>query len=410
MNIYFQTNELKTLLTAQYFKLNQHNIIIENRRKRFSFDDSFLVDGQSFDCGYHSIDIGRNEIFSNILDSLEISWVTTPGSRMMLFNNQSLRRGYSLQELAGIFSLDNQSLYRDAFLNRLEEYYGSDFIRFVLDEIVPTYTQNSYWKELGLPYEEVLKNIYPWFFPSIDNDDYRMIPEHYHNASVNNSSVRYPSSGGFIKITQNLREILAPYMEEPKNDNQYRFTEFDEHGKLLTKREGQIVVGPINHKEIADRYSLPYPVSKKANFYLVNIIFKNQIEIDVNEYLVGDKKYFFDRVSSPDLLEGERFGSRLQFECENFSAISDEALVSNIKEFTKKYFDEDDFHKIDIKKVVIDRYDTTNIEGITNNILEFIEHNNKDFIVSNRSFSYENLAGGVPDLIHKIQECASEKT
>jgi hypothetical protein len=409
VTINFETNELKTLLVAQYFKLNNKKVCIKDKSKRFSFDDSFMVGGQLFDCGYHAVDIGRSEVFGNILDSLDMTWVVTPGKKFMVFNDRALPRGYTLETLSSMFSLENKHIYDDVLLSMLEGYYGSNFIKFCIEEIVPSYTQNSFWIELGLSYDQIFKNIYPWFFPNIERDNYSNISPHYHNNSISDSSVRYPAIGGFLSITKKLREILKPNIIKCNEDSSYSFCEFDKHGKLINDNNDAITVGPINYKELASRFSFAYPESKKSNFYLVSVILKSEIKFEVNEYLVGDKSYYFDRVSSPDYLEGAPLINRLQFECESFSEVSDDQLVANIKDFTKKYFDVDSFIEIDIKKVAIDRFNTNRLTEITNKIINFIESNNNKFIVSNRSFNFENLSDGIPNLIQKIEEKVNEK-
>ena len=75
--IKFGSSELKSLLAARYF-MADNNIKIVDRRKRFSFDDSFIFEEKSFDCGYHAIDVGRSLVYNDILTSLDIEWVTSP--------------------------------------------------------------------------------------------------------------------------------------------------------------------------------------------------------------------------------------------------------------------------------------------------------------------------------------------
>lgn len=46
--IKFETNNLKSLLAAQYF-MDGKNLVIVDWKKQFSFDDSFMFEEKSFD-------------------------------------------------------------------------------------------------------------------------------------------------------------------------------------------------------------------------------------------------------------------------------------------------------------------------------------------------------------------------
>ena len=93
-NLQFETNELKSLLVAKHFSMLDFEVNIIDRKKKFSFDDSFLFNGNIFDCGYHAVDIGRSLDYNAILDSLNIDWEITEGKRLLVFNNKILNRGF----------------------------------------------------------------------------------------------------------------------------------------------------------------------------------------------------------------------------------------------------------------------------------------------------------------------------
>ena len=138
----FHSNELKTLSVARYYQLRKVPVKIYDQKKKFTFDDSFCINGQVFDCGYHAIDIGRDKIWDEISESLGLEWTITAGSRMMALLERLLPRYYDSSEISDVVSLANKNKFEDPFLQHLESRYGTDFVKYSIDHIAQSYAPN----------------------------------------------------------------------------------------------------------------------------------------------------------------------------------------------------------------------------------------------------------------------------
>ena len=110
--IKFESNELISLLAARYL-MDDNKVEILNRKKNFTFNDSFLFEGKTFDCGYHAIDIGRSAIYNEILFSTGIKWMKTESTRALVFNGKKYKRGYAQLELSETFSNVDKNKFLD---------------------------------------------------------------------------------------------------------------------------------------------------------------------------------------------------------------------------------------------------------------------------------------------------------
>lgn len=402
--IKFETNELKSLLVARYF-MDSKNIVIVDRKKRFSFDDSFMFEGKSFDCGYHAIDVGRSLVYNNILKSLDMHWVESPSTRSLVFNGKKLERGYDLSELKADFSSEDKKIYQRNFLRKLESVYGSEFVTFAIENIAKSYVQNQLWIKYDLSDEIKLTNIYPWFFPFSSKDKQGNLNKyrpHFHNAMSQDKLVTYPKEGSFMSISTALRDVLTDVNFVPQ-DTDYQFATFDDNGKVEVEKN-TLHVWPINYADLASRFNLEFPDQVESTFYLVSVVLDEPVRFDDHEILVGDKSYYIDRVSSPESLIGMQNVCSLQFECETLESLEEDVVIKNIKSFTNAFFDNVSWDKYDFKKVPLKRYNTQGIDEKLSKIITFVESRNPQVIVLNRSFGMENLSEGIENLVNKIEK------
>ena len=399
----FHTNELKSLAVARYFQLKGRNFTIFDSQKKLNFDGSFLVQGHSFDCGYHAIDNGRSKEWGSILDTLDLSWSITSGARAMVLLGKMLPHNYDSILLRDVISDVDTRKYQEPFLRHLESHYGTALVEYCLQDIVASYAQNSIWAEAKFSPKEVLKNVYPWFFPKSDADSFNLIPPHFHYFSSGERSSRYPMEGGFSRITDALRAAVGSHIFSIESDNNYRFGAFDDAGVLISPgsdRKGLHIV-PVNHFELSQRFSLPYPQSRQTNFYIVSIVLDDPVRLNFNEILVGDKRYLFDRISSPDVLQRKSV-MRVQVEAESLDELDTNELVENIRLFFNRHLGEVEFKFIDIKKVKIIRFLDQELEAKTHFITRFVEARNPGLLVLNRTLNFENLSDGIPKIIELI--------
>ena len=402
--IKFGSSELKSLIVAKHL-MTDHNVEVVDRRKRFSFDDSFNFHGKSFDCGYHAIDIGRSEVYNDILLSLDIDWVKSPSTRSLVFNSKKYKRGYDFKELGEDFSREVKNKFSSEFSTKLERVYGSEFVSYALENISQSYTQNCIWKEKRLSDKVVLTNIYPWFFPLTSEDvdgGLNDIRPHFHNHMVEENMVMYPKVGSFQSITEFLRGSLRNNMSRP-SDGDYRFAELDDNG-IMSVEPNTLHILPIDYFDIAARFNLEFLDYVDTSFYLVSVVFGNAISFDTHEILVGDKEYYIDRVSSPDTLSSRPDITSLQFECEGFSDINEEELLNNIRKFTDNFITNAQWVDCDVKRVKIKRFNVEGIDRKIQKVINFVESKNPQVVVLNRHVNFEILSNGVENLINKITE------
>jgi len=399
----FETNELKSLLVAKHFSILDYEVNIVDRKKRFSFDDSFLFNENTFDCGYHAVDIERSVQYNTILDSLNINWEITEGKRLLVFNNTIFDRGYNFEKIKNSFSIINKNLYKDTFLSNLESIYGSEFVKFSIENIAESYVQNRLWIKKKLSSEKILNNIYPWFFPNNKKDNLDKIKKHFHNDVNKKVYVRYPKKGGFMNIVKSARLSLNESISIIE-DNSYKIAKIDDNGFLADTNKNTLHIWPIDYFDIASRFGFELPEFETVNFYLVSVILNKKINLNCNEILVGDKSFYIDRISSPQTLMGLNEIDTIQFECEHENEINENELINNLLEFSKLFLNVNVFLSYDIKKVKIKRYNSERISEMTNKIIDFVENKNPQLIVLNRSFNYENLSDGIPSLIKIIKK------
>ena len=399
----FHTNELKSLAVARHFQLQGRNFTIFDSQKKLNFDGSFLVQGHSFDCGYHAIDIGRSKEWGSILDTLDLNWSITSGTRAMVFLGKMLPRNYDGILLRDVISDVDARKFQEPFLRHLESHYGTALVEYCLQDIVASYAQNSMWAEAKFSPKEILRNVYPWFFPKSDTDSLNLIEPHFHYFNSGKHSSRYPTEGGFASITDALRAVVRANIAGIESDNNYRFGAFDDSGIFISPgsdRNGLHIV-PVNYFELSQQFLLPYPQSRQTNFYLVSIVLVEPMILNVNEILVGDKLYLFDRISSPDVLQHKSL-VRIQVEAERVAELDPNELVENIKLFFERFFRKVEFKFVDIKKVKINRFLDQELENKTNNIIRFVEKKNPELLVLNRTLNFENLSDGIPKFIELI--------
>ena len=402
--IKFESLELKSLLAARYF-MHIYNIAIFERKKKFSFDGSFTFEGKSFDCGYHAIDVGRSLLYNGILNSVGIEWIKSPSTRSLVINDKKYNRGYHFKELKEDFSPDNKFLFKSDFLLKLEQIYGSDFVRFSIENIAKSYFQNQLWINNNLSDEIKLTNIYPWFFPLSPKDELgnlNKLRPHFHNKTTENNLVMYPKSGSFGSITSALKKVLEEVIIESQ-DSEYRFASFDENGKLSVDKD-TFHIWPIDYHDVASRFNLELPDFTESYFYLISVVLEVSITFTNHEILVGDKNYYIDRVSSPESLSGKNLVSSLQFECETLTDISEERLIKNIRLFTTKFLDNPSWSKFNIKKVRLKRYNPENVDIKVKRIIDFVESKNPQLIVLNRHLVIENLSNSLEVIVERIKD------
>lgn len=405
--LHFNSLELKTLAAASWFVDNGADVSLNDHEKKFSFDSSFTLEERSFDVGYHAIDIGRNEMWDQILSALPIKWRRTEGSRALVSFGKVLPRFYSQSELGKRFDVVDLNQHTDPHLRKLEKCFGTAFVNYVQSEIVPSYAQNKIWEDRGFPREEVLKNIYPWFFPAGSGlDD---LPTHFHDVE-RPLGVRYPDSDSFGSISKALKSELQRNIAPSSSPLLLSGEHLDAEGRiLLPLPDADVFVTSIDYWSVAEKLGLPMPNSIQTHFYLTSIVASNHLDMRFNEYLVGERQYRFDRISSPDFLRGADDFRAIQFETELLNPTDTAELTDEVVSFAKKQFGLKSTGAVDVKHVKIKRFADADIVEKTAEIIQAIERKNPGFIVANRSLGFQNLSDGVPQLISTIQDQLNDK-
>ncbi|MDC1160477.1 hypothetical protein OAT10_01850 [Luminiphilus sp.] len=408
--VFFNSIELKTLAAASWLSDSGVEVSLSENEKKFSFDSSFTLANRVFDVGYHAVDIGRNRIWDDVLSRLPIKWHQTEGSRALVSFGMTLKRFYSQSDLGEKFKNIDRGTYTDPYLRSLEGAFGTAFIDYVLAEIVPSYAQNSIWKKKEFGSSELLKNIYPWFFPADSGQCKLPSVDHFH-AIERPLGVRYPYAASFGSISKALKlQLQGDIARGASAPLALTGEHINSRGEIsIPCTDAKVFVAAIDYFSTAKKLGLSVPEFDQTNFYLTSIVGSNALKVDFNEYLVGELRHRFDRISSPDFLRGADEIRTLQFETELLEPVNESVLIDELMAFAKTQFGLASADAVDVKNVKINRFSDPDLTEKTEAIVKVLEDANPGFVVSNRSLAFQNLSDGVPQLISRIEDSLNEQ-
>ena len=388
MKVFIFSNDLKGLLLAKKLLCDNISCSIVVKPSK-NLDNSFRFRDMNFDYGYHAIEIERNSEFFELISSSGIKIVKSTANRNLFFNNQIFKRNFSLKEIKDPEIL--KSNIQDEKSNTLKLFYN----KYLLTNILKSYEQNKLLKNyFKTSKKDFLINIEPWFVPK--ELKYEVLCSqsyHFENYINKDRSIAYPKEGGFEEFQKKLREELSQIIEEGHNNKKFNFCPFRKIQFENNPSEKNLFVYPI--KLIKSMKDDGINLDFVKNKYLIMTIFiKKKIKVAQTEILVGDNKYFIDRISFPEVLRKKKYINYIQVEKEFTSKIENKIAILKMLKSTTIFFNQH-FEKVlisdyDIKFLSINRTDISKSEIIINNYIKMLENKNDSLIVSNRSIHYRN--------------------
>ena len=395
------TNDLKSLLLLQNLRLDSYEAKITALRK-FNFDTSYKYKEQTFDCGYHAVEITRSSEVWELIKNLPIELREFRANRCLYFNGQILNRNYS------VFDLDDskiKSIYKED-INLAYRYFIDHYVE---DRFVPSFKQNKLWKnKFNLSRDTYLVNIQPWFYPNeflhLINTD---VTYHFENLKNDDREIAYPVINGFGAIQECLRDVLSQYIREA-NIFETPLKSFDVVRDLDRRGRdtGTLYVVPAdffcflqNDKALE---------MAETEYVIADVELQNEINIDWSEILVADPEVVIDRISSPQHLAGGGKSRFVQVEKELSKGLCENtfcsALVKDVeKVITSISHKPNHVKSYQMKRVPFRRFDNKVSAAAVAECIFNIEDKFENIVVANRSILYRNFVDTYHDLKSAVQ-------
>lgn len=195
-----------------------------------------------------------------------------------------------------------------------ERVYGYDFTAIAFDDIALSYPTNRWKLQNGVPHEELMDMIYPWFFPHAPKKIQRQSESGFYQDKVREDGVQYiayPSENGFGSIISGLTESFNSKYSDCIISTPDLKIEFDKNNQQI------LSVNANGDQFKAKKYfwaapipllltSLGEPVSKghPQKAVLGSFSFENEFDHSYMELLVGDSSHEINRISFPSRIRG----------------------------------------------------------------------------------------------------------
>jgi len=220
--------------------------------------------------------------------------------------------------------------------------YGQWFADLVFDEMMSAYPVLMWKRERGMPEENLLDWLFPWFFPRTalelrpdqvsEEGVYSQESRLYHydgrHADPPSEPVLYPASGGYARWIHAMLEQAADTME-------IRTGLSDVAAEIDAETLAVRSVTAGGRRYSADRvfWCAPLPVFCKAVGWqlpagepqwelLGSFTFERPVRTDYHEILFADPRHRIRRVNFPGHIAGDDTGRTVQVE---FTTLGDEA-------------------------------------------------------------------------------------
>jgi hypothetical protein len=316
--------------------LTTNNILSNNRFSTLLIEksaslggncNSFIDEaGNLFDYGLHVLDYNRSQFTANFLSSILQDKI----------NIIKIKRGIVIKDTIIPYSAplsswppDLQSLFPSKELyddispyvcpiprKEFERVYGNKFTELAFDDIALSYPTNRWKLKNGVPHDELMHMIYPWFFPYAPKENKRTTESGFYQDKVREEGVQfiaYPSENGFGSIISALIDSsdsdYADFIVAPANFG----VEFDKETQQI------LSISVNNHTLKAKEYFWAAPLPLLLSSLGVHIIkghpqravlgsfsFENEFDHSYMELLVGDSRHKINRISFPAKIRGEK--------------------------------------------------------------------------------------------------------
>lgn len=291
--------------------LGQNNLSFRNPR------------GEIFDQGYHALDENRSpfttRFFAKMLGGRCHRQCLRRGivvrGHLLDFNApverwpQDLAEGFPAREIEDTIE---GAPTREA----LGRVYGEKFAAIAFDEILPSYPSFLWQREHGVPEENLLGLIYPWFFPRarkrLDEVD-ESTRFHAAMRQGGEQHILYPDAGGFGAFVENIVGGIDGNFATVRTgtaDIQCRLdtatlraVEVQHDGQISTA-EHYFWCAPIT--TLARLAGLQTPALHPQKLALGSYSFDREATCPYHEILVGDPQIPIGRISFPGRIGGGR--------------------------------------------------------------------------------------------------------
>lgn len=311
-------------LSTAYLLTNQGYgvTLVEKSRELGGLTGSFRDElGNVFDYGYHALDYNRSVFTTNLFRRLLGDKVRKVKLRRgLLLENQlvdynaptanwpeRLRKLLPKSEIADDIGSTPKR-------NDLERVYGKPFTDLIFERVLRSYAALRWKLENGIPEDELLELIYPWYFPlsaKLGGRDREWHRYHDRIRAGEEQEVLYPSAGGFGQILRALEAGINRDNFKLLSGVDSLSYEFDPGTRSIRKvvadgnefRSRQIYwCAPI--AVLCKQFGIALPEMKPQEFVLGSFAFSSEVDGRYHEILAGDPEHPIDRISFPCALSG----------------------------------------------------------------------------------------------------------
>lgn len=293
-----------------------------------SFQNSF---GDTFDYGYHALDYNRSLFTSNFFKSLLDNEINVFNlKRGLLLNNKIIKYAEVPNKWPKDFKITTKKVKDDIDVNipitkkKLTKIYGKKFTEFIYKKVLYSYPSLIKLKSLGHSEKDLIQQVYPWFFPKIlKTKKAKTEFQLYHDKVRNegNQKIMYPKKGGFSQFMEAIVKNSNPkYLNIFKNAQNMKFHFKDEHVKTVAFNDKIIKAKNIywctSLTYLAEMMNINVKKSDatKQEIILGSFTFKDKIQTNYHEILVGDPNCNFNRIGFPKKLSNDTVINTLQVE------------------------------------------------------------------------------------------------
>ena len=279
-----------------------------------SFEDS---QGNIFDNGYHTLDYGRSmlttKFFEKILEGKFHKFLLKRGvvikDYLLEYNSELCDWPKDLQQLFASKEFEDR-IEKLNSIKQLTDIYGSDFISLLEKDILQSYPSKKWAIEHGGKVEDHLEVVYPWFLPkTIKKAQRQTESEIFHDkARDSDHYALYPNEGGFEQFPMMLASKLindGQSIELNCNDIRFSYSTPDKYSINHVDAKGISYKAPLVMwcaplGQLFSIFNLPLTLTGvPQRLVLGNFVFKQEVQSDFHEILVGSSKHLINRISFP---------------------------------------------------------------------------------------------------------------
>jgi protoporphyrinogen oxidase len=309
-----------TGLTAAYTcqQFGFCSVILEKSSTLGGGSQSFK-DGQEniFDSGYHTLDYGRSalttRLFGKMLEGnfhkLSLKRGIVIKDHLLKYNSEICTWPQDLQQLFVSKKFDD-NIEKLSSIKQLTDIYGSGFISLLVEDILRSYPSKKWALDHGGKIEDHIEFVYPWFLPkSLKKAQRQTESEIFHDkARDSNHYVLYPNEGGFAQFPMSFASKLSrdgQSVELNCSDIRFIYSAPGTHIISQVEAKGVSYTAPLIMwcaplGQLFRMFSLPLSLNgKPQRLILGNFVFKQEIQSDYHEILVGSSKHLINRISFP---------------------------------------------------------------------------------------------------------------